>query len=134
MEIHKRNIDKTGAKSTDYKKNERMRTTPNTYENQPKKQSRHFHPDNSIWLDIHSCSLLGRRTSIEPSEMRVRRREKGIGLASFDDPAIVKNENAIVIQDRVELVCYGEDGVRAEFLADHSLHYFVGLGIHAVGC
>lgn len=64
--------------------------------------------------------------------MRVRRREKSIGLAGFDDPAIIKDKNAVVVQDRVELVCYGEDGVHAEFLADHPLHYFICFCIHAV--
>lgn len=72
------------------------------------------------------------RTGVESTEVRLRVCEERVGLACLDDAAGVEHDHAVVIEDCVELVRDGDDGVVAEFLADDSLHDFICLGVDAV--
>lgn len=72
------------------------------------------------------------RAGVEATEMRLGICEEPVRLAGLDDPAAVEDYDAVVVEDRVELVGDGDDGVGAEFLADDPLHDFVCLGVDAV--
>lgn len=64
--------------------------------------------------------------------MRLRVCEERVRLASLDDAPGVQYDDAVVIEDCVEFVRDGDDGVVAEFLADDSLHDLICLGVDAV--
>lgn len=72
------------------------------------------------------------RAGVESTEMRLRVCEERVRLAGLDNAACVEHDHAVVIEDCVELVRDGDDGVVAEFLADDSLHDFICLGVDAV--
>ena len=76
--------------------------------------------------------LFHHRGIVELAKRRVSI-EECVRIVEFDQPATVKHGYLVEIEDRVEFVRNGDDGVGGEFLADHALHYFVRLAIDAVG-
>lgn len=63
--------------------------------------------------------------------MRALLDEQVVGYAGLDDSTFLEHDYLVVVEDRIELVRDCEDGMRAEFLADDTLHDFVGFGVDA---
>lgn len=75
--------------------------------------------------------LLGHHVAVQLAERRFSV-EQCVRVIEFDDPATVEHGNSVEIEDGVELVGDGDDGVGGEFFADQALHYFVCFGVDAV--
>lgn len=60
-----------------------------------------------------------------------RPRQQGVGTVEFDEHAFVQDGDFVEVEDRVELVRHGDDGVVGELFADDALHQGVGFAVDA---
>lgn len=71
---------------------------------------------------------------VQLPEPAVLASEQGVGAVVLRQHAVVEHGHLVEVDDGLELVRDGDDGVLGEFLADDALDESVGCVVDAVGC